>query len=254
VFSSHTQPHQHTNSLNSPLTHPPIRTLSLITPLTNLSSLTHFASPHTHSCGMEKRNPPKHDQPAVESSPGQVVFVEQESKSNSKSKKSKVGALDDSSAGESDSGKLGLLGAFINMLNSFFGSGVLGLPYAFRQAGMYAGTVTILVVALLSNYSMKLLVSCREIATRMHPIQCARGSYSDVGFAAYGPLGRRLVNWSIIVTQLGFCSIYMIFLGKAAEMRWIEGRPVCLNSRTLETLVTVACGFSLSRTLELSNS
>lgn len=46
-----------------------------------------------------------------------------------------------------------------NIIVSVVGTGVLGLPFAFRTAGWLAGSIVVLVVGLSSYYCMFLLVS-----------------------------------------------------------------------------------------------
>lgn len=61
---------------------------------------------------------------------------------------------------------------FINVIKTFAGAGTFGLPWAFKQSGILAGTIALLLMALLANYTMNLLVKCRRF------IQ-AQEQYSD---------------------------------------------------------------------------
>lgn len=45
-----------------------------------------------------------------------------------------------------------------NMINSIIGSGVIGVPYALKRAGIGLGIVIILVAALASDYAILLLI------------------------------------------------------------------------------------------------
>lgn len=51
---------------------------------------------------------------------------------------------------------------FCNLLKSFLGAGILGLPYAFRMSGIAAGVVLILVIGGVCAHTMFLLVSCKR--------------------------------------------------------------------------------------------
>merc|ERR1712150_209957 len=45
-------------------------------------------------------------------------------------------------------------------------------------------------------------------------------SYSDVAFASFGVLGRPLVEFSIVLSQIGFCCAYLIFITENLTWRW----------------------------------
>lgn len=107
--------------------------------------------------------------------------------------------------------KAGVVATFFNVINSFFGAAVLGLPYGFRMSGHLAGVITLVAVGLISRYCMWLLLQCREFVILQS--KGNRGSYGDIGEFAYGKKGRMFVDAALAVTQFGFCCVYMIFLG-----------------------------------------
>lgn len=48
-----------------------------------------------------------------------------------------------------------------NIFISFIGAGVLGLPYAFKEAGLTEGTLIMSVVSYLSVRAMIMLIDCK---------------------------------------------------------------------------------------------
>ena len=54
--------------------------------------------------------------------------------------------------------KSGLRMAFMNMANSIIGAGIIGQPYAFRQAGLLAGLVLLVVLTVLVDWTICLIV------------------------------------------------------------------------------------------------
>ena len=54
------------------------------------------------------------------------------------------------------------------------GAGVLGLPYAFRRAGLALGAGFLVAVAAAALYCMLLLVSCKRCGTPLLPEKVAR--------------------------------------------------------------------------------
>ncbi|KAJ0391769.1 hypothetical protein P43SY_008389 [Pythium insidiosum] len=98
---------------------------------------------------------------------------------------------------------------FMNAFIAFLGSGILGLPYAFRRSGIMLGVVTLVVVAAISTYAMFLVLQCKYYLR-------ARGirvkTYGEIGFHAMGHIGATLVDVALVISQTGFCVAYLIFI------------------------------------------
>lgn len=147
-----------------------------------------------------------------------------------------------------------------NIFIAFIGSGVLGLPYAFKRSGLVEGAFVMAAVAYFSMKAMLLLIDClhkvksnsglssHSSGSSLTSVDCngmnggeeleafvqqkpsggggdsdakdngrAHGThdvitYSDVAFAAWGPMGRLVVDSSLICAQVGFCCGYLIFI------------------------------------------
>ncbi|KAK0634997.1 transmembrane amino acid transporter protein-domain-containing protein [Bombardia bombarda] len=54
--------------------------------------------------------------------------------------------------------KSGLRMAFMNMANSIIGAGIIGQPYAFRQAGLLAGIVLLVALTVVVDWTIRLIV------------------------------------------------------------------------------------------------
>lgn len=54
--------------------------------------------------------------------------------------------------------KSGLKAAFMNMANSIIGAGIIGQPYAFKQAGLLSGIVLLLGLTVLVDWTIRLIV------------------------------------------------------------------------------------------------
>ncbi|XP_074650041.1 uncharacterized protein LOC141905165 [Tubulanus polymorphus] len=166
--------------------------------------------------------------------------------------------VDISGAGSKNTVKI-----FANIFISFIGAGVLGLPYAFKEAGLLEGIIVMTTVGAISVKAMLLLIDCKYKLIEKQPklrvdkttpkktatngkngslvvkidgepglleekedllsgvnfeepsIPEAPGkelTYGDVGYFALGTTGRLLVEWSIVVSQIGFCCAYLIFI------------------------------------------
>lgn len=93
-------------------------------------------------------------------------------------------------------------GAVLLLLKSFVGTGVLFMPKAFLNGGMLFSSMVLLGVSLLSYYAFILLVNTRLKID---------GSFGDIGGVLYGKHMRRIILGSIVLSQLGFVSAYIVF-------------------------------------------
>lgn len=75
----------------------------------------------------------------------------------------------------------GPLGTTANLLKGFMGSGMLGLPFAFKQSGLLAGVLIMVCVGTVSSYCLTLLVRCKQLLEFR-----GASSYTDVGRMAVG--------------------------------------------------------------------
>ncbi|CAB4067008.1 SLC36A [Lepeophtheirus salmonis] len=107
-----------------------------------------------------------------------------------------------------------------NIFISFLGAGVLGLPYAFKESGLLEGAIVMTFVSIISVKAMLLIVDAKYLilAGRKHglikEVINDEISYSDVGDAAFGHAGRLTIDTALLVSQLGFCCAYLIFISE----------------------------------------
>ncbi|KAI0840010.1 vacuolar amino acid transporter 3 [Hypoxylon sp. FL0890] len=100
------------------------------------------------------------------------------------------------------SGKNTPFNAALLLLKSFVGTGVLFLPRAYFNGGMLFSNLVLLFVAALSYYCFVLLVT-----TRLK----VEGSFGDIGGILYGDWMRKLILFSIVISQIGFVAAYIVF-------------------------------------------
>jgi proton-coupled amino acid transporter len=96
-------------------------------------------------------------------------------------------------------------GAAMLLLKSFVGTGVLFLPRAFLNGGMVFSNLVLLGVAGLSYTCFVLLVSTRLVVEH---------SFGDMGLHLYGKWMRNLINFSLVISQVGFSSAYIVFVSE----------------------------------------
>jgi proton-coupled amino acid transporter len=96
-------------------------------------------------------------------------------------------------------------GAAMLLLKSFVGTGVLFLPRAFLNGGMLFSNIVLLAVAGLSYTCFVLLVSTRLAVEH---------SFGDMGLHLYGRWMRNMINFSLVISQIGFSSAYIVFVSE----------------------------------------
>lgn len=94
------------------------------------------------------------------------------------------------------------MNAALLLLKSFVGTGVLFLPRAFLNGGMLFSSLVLLGVAMLSFYSFILLINTRIVV---------EASFGDIGGILYGKWMRTMILFSIVLSQVGFVSAYIVF-------------------------------------------
>ncbi|XP_071439712.1 putative sodium-coupled neutral amino acid transporter 11 [Hetaerina americana] len=87
--------------------------------------------------------------------------------------------------------KTNLSMASFNYINSIIGSGVIGMPYALHQAGFGLGLVLLLLMAIITDYSLVLMVRGAHLAAGRAGLVGTDGGFSYPGlvYAAFGQPG-----------------------------------------------------------------
>lgn len=131
-------------------------------------------------------------------------------------------------AAPGEAGHAGAFHAFINTFKAFIGAGVLGMPFGFRMAGWLGGLVVLVVIAVTSAYTAKLLLRAKNCARKRAVRRLVQGgmraeeareatvhlTYPEVGREALpeGHVGERMTAFFLALTQLGSCTAYVIFM------------------------------------------
>ena len=96
---------------------------------------------------------------------------------------------------------MGILGTIFKI---FIGSGVLFLPKAFSNGGWLFSVIAMLVMAIITNVTMMKLVACRAV------MASKERTYGAMGYRVAGARGQLAVNVSVVLSQIGFCCVYVL--------------------------------------------
>ncbi|KAL6948582.1 hypothetical protein ACO0QE_001054 [Hanseniaspora vineae] len=93
--------------------------------------------------------------------------------------------------------------AFLLMIKSFIGTGVLFLPKAFSNGGLFFCMFMLTFFGIYSFWCYYILIQSK-VATKV-------SSFGDIGQKLYGPWMKVIILFSLVVTQLGFSAAYVVF-------------------------------------------
>lgn len=109
---------------------------------------------------------------------------------------------------------------FVHLLKGSLGSGILAMPMAFLNAGLWFGLIATFLVGTLCTYCVHILVKCAHILCRRRKIPMM--GFADVAEQAFldGPPSlnkwsrfiRFIVNVFLVIDLIGCCCIYLVFV------------------------------------------
>ncbi|QRV79525.1 Transmembrane amino acid transporter protein [Ceratobasidium sp. AG-Ba] len=98
-----------------------------------------------------------------------------------------------------------ILDSMFNMANSILGAGIIGLPYAVSQAGFFTGIVLLVVLAGVTDWTIRLIVRNAKLS--------GRTSYIDIMGHCYGSSGRAAVSFFQFAFAFGGMCAFGIIIG-----------------------------------------
>lgn len=109
----------------------------------------------------------------------------------------------------------------IHLLKGNIGTGLLGLPLAVKNAGLLLGPLSLMWMGIIAVHCMRLLVQCsHHLSAKLSRPSLSYGEAMQYGMENVPGLrrhshwGKRVVDLFLIITQLGFCCVYFVFLSE----------------------------------------
>ncbi|XP_037957290.1 proton-coupled amino acid transporter-like protein CG1139 [Teleopsis dalmanni] len=112
------------------------------------------------------------------------------------------------------------LDTMIHLLKGNIGTGILAMPDAFKNAGLFVGLFGTLIMGAICTHCMHMLVKCsHELCRRLQQpslsfSEVAHCSFDTgpIGLRRYSGLARRVITTFLFITQMGFCCVYFVFV------------------------------------------
>ncbi|XP_035265473.1 proton-coupled amino acid transporter 1 [Anguilla anguilla] len=134
----------------------------------------------------------------------------------------------------------------IHLLKGNIGTGLLGLPLAIKNAGLVVGPISLFVMGIVAVHCMNVLVKCsHHLGNKLGKSSLNYGDVMEQSMEnvsclrRYSVWGRHVVNLFLIVTQLGFCCVYFVFLSDNVKQVVEAANGTTVNCHINQTSVMV---------------
>ncbi|XP_067900019.1 proton-coupled amino acid transporter 1 isoform X2 [Heterodontus francisci] len=147
----------------------------------------------------------------------------------------------------------------IHLLKGNIGTGLLSLPLAVKNAGIVLGPISLVIMGVVAVHCMHLLVKCsRHLCAKLQKpcldygnvVMCSLEECPNLWLRKHSYFGRLLVEFFLILTQLGFCCVYFVFL--ADNIKQVVDVANTTNNNCYQNITTVEPGSMDSRLYMLS--
>lgn len=112
------------------------------------------------------------------------------------------------------------LDTLIHLLKGSLGTGILSMPMAIKNAGLFFGLVATFVIGFICTYCVHVLVKCaHELCRRTRVPSLDFADVAETAFSCGPPsvqkfsrLARAVINTFLVVDLLGCCCVYIVFV------------------------------------------
>lgn len=122
------------------------------------------------------------------------------------------------------------MGAFVHMVKSSLGTGILAMPGAFKNGGLIFGVIGTLITGLICTHCVHMMVQCSQIlSSRVKRPTLSFAETAEVSFQTGPPryrflasFAREIINFTLFCTYFFGNTVYIIFIARTFE-QVIEG-------------------------------
>ncbi|KRX06769.1 hypothetical protein PPERSA_09171 [Pseudocohnilembus persalinus] len=107
-----------------------------------------------------------------------------------------------------------LVSSYFLLIKGYFSIGILTFPMIFYQAGYLLAAGVIIMIGILTVYSVNLLIQIQEDINKKQSVEEDNAPilhYSDIAQAIYGNKGVFIIKTFTVVFQIGSCLSYLVF-------------------------------------------
>ncbi|KAJ1968751.1 hypothetical protein IWQ62_001048 [Dispira parvispora] len=123
-----------------------------------------------------------------------------------------------------------VLGSFFNMSNAIVGAGLIGLPFAFKEAGLFSGAILLLLLAYVTDWTLRLLAYATKLS--------GRNSYQELVCFCFGRVGFHAISIFQFIFAFGGMCAFNVIIGDTFPHVVRSLFPAIANSPVLMTLTS----------------
>ncbi|KAI8798036.1 proton-coupled amino acid transporter 2 [Biomphalaria glabrata] len=136
----------------------------------------------------------------------------------------------------------------MHLLKGNIGTGILALPLAIKNAGLWMGFFSLLAIGVIAVHCMHMLIKCSHILSkRTTRLELDYADVIEISFKTgpqrlkkFAKAGRFAVNAFLIFTQFGFCCVYIVFVATNVQAVVEQFYTELPSLFLFEVMVTVA--------------
>ncbi|GAA5986499.1 hypothetical protein JCM10908_003777 [Rhodotorula pacifica] len=140
----------------------------------------------------------------------------------------------------------GIWAGIANMSNSILGAGIIGLPYALREAGFFSGILLLIVLGIVTDWTIRLIVLNAKMS--------GRRTYIDILDSCFGRPGRAAASFFQFAFAFGGMCAFCVIIGDTLPrvFQWLVGPDAnavtnfFISRRVVTTILTVGVSYPLS--------
>ncbi|KAF8332651.1 transmembrane amino acid transporter protein-domain-containing protein [Cantharellus anzutake] len=138
----------------------------------------------------------------------------------------------------------GMLESIANMANAILGAGIIGLPYAIKEAGFFSGILLLVFLCLLTDWTIRLIIVNAKLS--------GRNSYISIMDHCFGPSGRAAVSFFQFAFAFGGDTIPHVIRALFPKLISTPVLFVFANRNFIIALCTITVSYPLSLHRDIS--